>query len=574
MAKTAPVSDLGITKKQSSPLARVKQWYVNHKRYSIPLTVLVVVGILLAVPVTRYAILGTVMKNNVVVTIKDSRTQKPVSEATVTIGHQQAVTGADGVATVDDVRVGFHTVTVDKPHYTAYNEQIEVAIAGEKNREIQLTATGLQASVKVIDAIAGAPVAGATVDVGQGNRSTTDAAGVALLILPTNIEEASVTVTRDGYTAIKATAKVDSQVEVTMAPSGTIHFLSKRSGTIDVVRTNLDGSDRKTILKGTGNERDNETSLLAARDWKYLLLRAKRDTKDALYIIDASTGNHTMIDEAANNDTYIDLIGWSGHRFLYTITRDRSNWEAGKVALKSYDASAQKLTTIDETAKGLNESYPDAYDDVSQSMHSFYILKDDQVVYIKDWNGPEERLGDRQTIIASIQADGSSKQALKAYPASELAYIEAKLYTPQNVHYRVWNSNHERRENVQTVDGKIILVPPAEQKFDQAYPTFLISPDGNRSFWAESRDGKSALFTGDSAATKESTDQLVTLSEYKAYGWLTDRYLLLQKNDSELYITTADQLKAGDKGMAPLKISDYHRPDINFAGYGYGYGGQ
>lgn len=52
--------------------------------------------------------------------------------------------------------------------------------------------------------------------------------------------------------------------------------------------------------------------------------------------------------------------------------------------------------------------------------------------------------------------------------------------------------------------------------------------------------------------------------------WLTGRYVLLQKN-SELYITTTEQLEAGDKGKAPLKI---HKPDINFAGYGYGYGGQ
>ena len=574
MAKTAPSSDLGIRKKQSSPLARIKQWYTGNKRYSIPLTILVIVGILLAIPVTRYVILGTVVKSNVVVAVKDSRTQKPVSEAKVVVGGREAVTGADGVATVTDVRVGFHGVTVSKSHYTAYDERVEVAIGSETHRDVQLIATGLQASVTVIDAIEGTPVEGAVVEVGQDNRSTTDAAGVASLILPTDVEEASVTITRDGYTAVKATAKVDNEVEVSLAPSGTIYFLSKRSGTIDVVQTNLDGSSRKTILKGTGNERDNETSLLAARDWKYLLLRAKRDTKDALYIIDTTTGKYTMIDEVANNDTYVELIGWSGHRFLYSLTRDRSNWEAGKIVLKSYDAAAQKLTIIDETVKGLAETYEDAYDDVSQTMHSFYILKDNQVVYVKEWSGEEGRLQNRQTVIASIQADGSNKQTLKAYPASELAYIEAKLYTPQNIHYRVWNNNYERRENVQTVDGKVTLVPPAEQKFDQAYPTFLISPDGSRSFWAESRDGKNALFVGDNDATKESTQQLVTLSDYKAYGWFTDRYVLLQKNNSELYITTTEQLKAGDKGEAPLKISDYHKPDINFAGYGYGYGGQ
>lgn len=85
---------------------------------------------------------------------------------------------------------------------------------------------------------------------------------------------------------------------------------------------------------------------------------------------------------------------------------------------------------------------------------------------------------------------------------------------------------------------------------------------------------KNALFVGDENATPTGAEQLASLSEYTAYGWLTDRYLLLQKGNSELYITTAEDLKKGDDGQPPLKISDYHKPGIDFAGYGYGYGGR
>jgi hypothetical protein len=52
---------------------------------------------------------------------------------------------------------------------------------------------------------------------------------------------------------------------------------------------------------------------------------------------------------------------------------------------------------------------------------------------------------------------------------------------------------------------------------------------------------------------------------------MTEDYLLMQKGDNELFITTKAQLK---KGVEPLKISDYHRARVNYQGYGSGYGGQ
>ena len=68
----------------------------------------------------------------------------------------------------------------------------------------------------------------------------------------------------------------------------------------------------------------------------------------------------------------------------------------------------------------------------------------------------------------------------------------------------------------------------------------------------------------------ESAKQVVGLSDYQAYGWYSDDYLLVSKNSSELYILPAAGLTDLTKA---IKISDYHKPAVSFYGYGGGYGG-
>ncbi|HEX5447612.1 MAG TPA: hypothetical protein VFW90_00160, partial [Candidatus Saccharimonadales bacterium] len=92
-----------------------------------------------------------------------------------------------------------------------------------------------------------------------------------------------------------------------------------------------------------------------------------------------------------------------------------------------------------------------------------------------------------------------------------------------------------------------------------------LSPSGGQTFWSEQRDGKNTLFLGDGNAQNGKT--IANLSDYSPYGWYTNNYLLVSKNSSELYVMA----KSGSS--SPVKISDYHKPQQTFYGYGGGYGG-
>src|SRR5665213_496016 len=83
-----------------SRLSRLKAWYAGNKKLSIPATVLVLILILVAVPFTRYALAGTVMKNDLAVKVLDDTSLTPVSGATVSLGGLSADTNGSGVATL------------------------------------------------------------------------------------------------------------------------------------------------------------------------------------------------------------------------------------------------------------------------------------------------------------------------------------------------------------------------------------------------------------------------------------------------------------------------------------------
>jgi hypothetical protein len=294
-----------------------------------------------------------------------------------------------------------------------------------------------------------------------------------------------------------------------------------------------------------------------------LALQSRReDSKARLYLIDTSNDKLTEIDSGEASFT---PIGWSGHSFVYTVLRlNVQAWQPKAAALKTYNAEALQLLTIDETnaeGNGLN-------DYANEVLSHVYILKD-SLIYTKHWNASYYsvyRLAGKRMGIYSVKASGSGKQTVKDFDAGNSGYFDAKLASPNEIYFGVYNGTDVFYEYAK---GTLAETKTFNRdSFNKFYPTYLVSPGGNATFWYEPRDGKNTLFTGNIEG--ENAKELASLSEYVPYGWYSDKYLLVSKNGSELYIQPAGGV--GAKGQL-LKISDYHKPNYSFYGYGYGYGG-
>ena len=547
---------------------RLLHWPRSHKKISIPLGLLIVIATLLVVPITRYALAGYVLKNDFKVTVFDETTKKPVTNATVTLNGLKVKTDNKGQAALR-VKVGNATLNVEKKYYRTINGEVLVPITSMKsNWMVFLQATGRQVPVEVTDKISGQPIENALIRA-EGSEVRTNTKGEAILVLPAEKATVDTLISATNYNGQKATVTVTDQIDAKnkfkLTPTGKLYFLSKLSGKIDVVKTNLDGTERQTVLAGTGNESDTETVLLASRDWKYLAFKAKRDNGIAkVYLINTATDNLTTIDESNAN---FSPVGWYGGRFVYvTYNNSVQNWQPYGQTLKSFDVTTGKLNVIDQTsAEGASQA------DYAYTSFSNVYITENELVYAKNWltsNSLPNRLDGKSTSLISIKPDGSSKKTIKdfAIPIGTLySYaVELSLYAPQGIYVRApaaTGGSYYSYEN-----GKFAAKTDLndQQFYGTSYATYLVSPSGSKTFWSEARDGKNTLFVGDNNG--KNGKQIATLSSYAAYGWYSDDYLLVSKNSSELFVMPV-------AGGEVTKVTDYHKQAYDFRGYGYGYGG-
>lgn len=553
---------------KKKPLLRSRKLWL----LMVCLTVVVIIVILGIIPQTRYGIAGLVLKQYVTVKVVDQETQKPVTDVSVSIDNLNVKTDQNGVAHFR-VKVGPKSLLINKTYYAPIKLQTLIPIIGKPGSilAVNLHAIGRQVPVRVTNAISGDGVENALITA-AGSSARTDKNGAAIIVLPADKQTVQATITVNGFNIAKSDIKVTSIADdsniLHVTPSGSLYFLSNLSGKIDVVRTNLDGTDRQTIITGTGSEDRYGTVLLATQDWRYLALLAKREASSSakLYLIDTVTNKMTSIDQG---DVTYDPVGWSGHRFIYKVTRNGLNsWQPNQQALKSFNTEDGSLVVLDQTSvvSGSNEN-----DHFHQQFSKAYIMGE-QVIYAFNWDAgtfAEPKFKTQGVPLMSIGVDGSNKQTVRTFTAvanfqttslalSMRAYESNGLYLyfhdGKSGHYYIYESG-TLKENTS---------PTAQDSWTTDYVTYLLSPDGSRTFWTDQRDGKHTLFVGDQNG--DNSKQIAMLSDYTQYGWYTDQYLLLSKNGSELYIMPV-------KGGTALKVTDYYKPSVRFEGYGSGYGG-
>ena len=544
-------------------------WLLGHKKISIPLAAVVLLAVLAAIPFTRYAIAGMALKQDLQVVVLDSQTNKPVSAVTVTLKGKSALTNNEGKATLH-VPVGKGELSLSKRYYKGGTQTVTVTISKPDPVEVKAEATGRPVPVTVVNAITGGAVENATI-VAEDTEVKTDKNGEATIVIPATKTEVEGIVTGSGYNKatvkIKVTLQNDPANKFKVAPSGKIYFLSNASGKIDLMKSNLDGSERVLVLAGTGKEDKFGTVLLASRDWKYIALLSKRDGGEnaKLFLIEAENDKVTTMDEG---NASFGLVGWSGDRFIYVVARNNiPDWQPKRQALKSYHAPSKAITILDQTAGQGTASF-----DYAQEYFGDEYILDKEVVYTKNWYGSYTSILGKQATFNTIQADGAQKKTAKGYPiqsGNSSVSIQTRPADFGEIYIQSYVNNYGNKYDGYE-DGKLAVAELTDDEFyNESYPNYVVSPTGKKTFWTEYRDGKNVFFVGD--AKGENGKQVGSSEDYAVYGWFTDDYLLVTRKSSELRILSVDGVSGGVENS--FKIGDYYKPNYTLRGYGYGYGG-
>jgi Tol biopolymer transport system component len=562
----------------NKPKAKRKFWPPTKKQLLIVGGVFVVVLLIIAViqPV-RNAVAGLVLKTSATIEaydeFTDSETGKTeriqLTDLTIKIDGKTVAAKAISPIKVSDIRPGSRTVSVSKGNYKTFTTKLQANLKfGQQNNTgaYKLVATGRPVKVLVKNSISGDVLADASISDGKASAKT-DTKGQAIVVLPVNGKnEHEYTLSKTGFLDKKiklALPLTPSQkvTDLTLTPSGKVYFLSKQSGKIDVVKTNLDGSERETVLAGTGKEENTTTTLVATTDWRYLALHTRRSDKNyQLLLIDTKTDANTVIDEG---NAVFELEGWSGKTLVYTVASNvLQAYQPGKYKIKSYNAESKSLKIVYQNQANGNSIY-----NYSAEYPVRVTVVSGRIIYDIEYQQAGYSFPPGQGTIRSAEVSGANTKTLHTYePAKgylELTYTSAKEVYYSFTEYAQGGNSPAVTYYEVDADGKFKQTKKPE-KADQY--TYLVSPDGTQTLWSEEQDGKQTIFVGD--ASGGSPKEYYRLSELKPYGWFTKDYALYSKNNSELYIAALKE-KA-----EPKKISDYHRPSqVNFIGYGGGYGG-
>jgi hypothetical protein len=521
-----------------------------------------VLTLISAVPFLRYGFVGMVVSRQVAMTIIDASTKKPVSDAKVSLGRFDGVSDNKGLVIINSVPVGEYTLVIEKKNYETLKSSYTVPVfmpARDTTRGMK--ATGRTVTVTVTNILTGRPVAGAKVDI-EGSTAASDDKGVASVALPAKSDDQQGTVKADGYNdqgvTISMKTNDDQKVEVKLTPAGKVYFLSKRTGVINVMSANLDGSGQAIVVQGTGKELDNETSLLPSPDWSTLVLIARRDNeRSKLYVVSTANPVPKLIE---GGDVSYEPIGWTGGKFYYKLRNNTGNlFDANNQQLISYDVDSGVRQVVDGTV-GVGTNWSDYS---AQQMTTVYISSG-RVIYMKYWQHSSAASNKNRSFeIMSINPSGNIRTVIKTIAANGEYYGDAMMRRPNSIVFRQGTANNQGTY-YEYAGGSVATISMETADFYANHPTYQMSPSGERALWQESRDGKNVLFVADKNLANGSQ---ISIGDYATYGWVGEDYVLYSKNRSELYIAPA-----GSELKATYKISDYHKA-TTYPSYGWGAGG-
>ncbi|PSO43398.1 hypothetical protein BRC19_00850 [Candidatus Saccharibacteria bacterium QS_5_54_17] len=476
------------------------------------------------IPSARYAALNLTMGTQTVeVFVVDKKTQQPIDKANIQFGDTMGETDEEGRAILEGVDFGPRQITVEKGAYADFSGQYTVDFRVDFFGPVELEPTGVPLKIRAVNKISKTSIDDFQVALkGSELSARSNDNGIAELSAPPPAErEVDVTVTADGYWEKTFTTELRLEREsskpgvVEVVPEGKHYFLSNRTGTIDLVEANLDGSERTVVVEGTGDEKPGTQFKVSPGGDCGAMISTRAgergpsgDLLPALYIVNFQQRTIERVDEGAPS---FQPIGWSGNQFIYQINYRDAGREGN-----------QKLKSVDTASNNALETYV-----VTKGYFQGVTLLQDKLLYSLTQN-EREKIG---TFRIDVD-NGSEKQVI------DTSSHRTKITGAKTAIYQ--DDNGVEYEYSAESDSVNELQQPSESV---AGSDFTVSGKGKVA-WIETRDGTRTLIVEGTAVTKE-----VNVSDI--LRWHGEDYIIYHstKDGSTDYIVHVDSQQS-------LEISD------------------
>jgi hypothetical protein len=310
--------------------------------------------------------------------------------------------------------------------------------------------------------------------------------------------------------------------ELKMVPYRKAVFVTKRSGTYDVYKIDVDGKNEELVLSGTGTETEDNMALVSHPTREIAALvstRGLEKSKDGsllstLTLLDVETKNAEVVTNAES----VQIIGWSGNKLVYVDTASDA---------KEDDKYKSKIISFDiESGEKKELASTNYFNDV--------MMANGVVLY-----APAEYAVNGKVGLYKINPDGTNKISIydkEVWSLFRSNYDIVSLSTSDD-----WYKYNLADNSVVKADA-----PPTDRK-SRIYSD---NSTKTKSLWVDERDGKGVLLVYTAADKKEKAlKSSGGLSE--PVRWLDDSHAIYRITSGE----TADYVISINGGDAK-KISD------------------
>lgn len=488
---------------------------------------LIFIGIVVvaAIPTSRYFVLNSLgVRSSSSLLVLDEKTRQPLKNVEVNLSGHSAKTDIEGKASFSDVKLGEQQLTIVKPAFAEVNRTVVVGWGSNPLGEIYLKPVGSQYTLKLTDFLSSKPISKAEATSGEASAIANQKGEIILTLPNYDDAEIEITVTADNYRTEKLKLPVSSKEtkEIKMVPQRKAVFVSKRSGTYDVYKVDVDGKNEEMLLEGTGTENEDTMALVSHPTRELAALVSTRGIEKAkdgsllssLTLIKVDTKFSNVITDAES----VQIIGWAGNKLIYIeTTQDVKEDDKYKNKIISYDI---------ETTEKKELASSNYFNDV--------MLANGVVLY-----APAEYAVNGQVGLYKINPDGTNK--ITIYDKEVWSLFRSSYDTVSVSVSDKWYNYNLNDNNFDKASA-----PPTAKKSR----IYADSSNKSKSLWVDERDGKGVLLLFTPADNK---DRVI-----KSQGglnepirWLDDDHAIYRITSGE----TADYI-ISISGGEPKKISD------------------
>lgn len=500
-------------------------------RWSLFLLLLIGLGAVGLVPKSRYFVLNSAnVRSGLSVRVIDGTTQQPLKNVSVRAGGATTTTDSEGNASLSSVRLGPTKLVIEKRAFATIERDIVVGWGSNPLGEFIADAVGVQYTLLIKDYLTGLPIDGAEASSGDGNAKADDT-GKLVLTLDTagsdESEQFDVEVTAPGYRQEVLSLSVSNKEEqgISMVPGKKHLFVSKRSGTYDVYRIDIDGKNEEKLVAGTGVERDDialvphqKESLAALVATRERAVNSSGYLLSTLYVVETDTGELTKIDQSEK----IQIVGWdTDGRLIYVkIASGASAIDPDRHRIVS--VNTKNITDVKELASS------NAFNDI--------VMAWGRVFYAPS-NVFQETMTPGTYV---VNTNGENKQTI----------LDQEAFALQRTTYDVLDISAGDKWFQFKVDNPgtaISSTAPLTQTSRQYFDNIPRS----RSLWVDQRDGKGVLLSYDMSTKQETVLTSQNGLKTPVY-WLNDSVAVYRVQSSKETADYAVSVRGGE----PQKISD------------------